>query len=204
MNELNQVTHLYISQGDIKRIYNGCDLGDSVKVNVYQYPHKDQLAYLDCFVLERKDLFQDAVKLLKSRDKEINELRLIISGKTFDAEYAKAQSEVMGLMQEKIEKASARIEELLKALQSEEPEDRYSFTQYCQSMDYGYTKQLEEKDSEIARLRNALRISGEKHEGMAMCFEAHGSNLNLPFLIDDCRKDAQRAREALAKGDGDE
>ncbi len=120
VNELNQVTHLYISQGDIKRIYNGCDLGDSVKVNVYQYPHKDQLAYLDCFVLERKDLFQDAVKLLKSRDKEINELRLIISGKTFDAEYAKAQSEAMGLMQEKIEKASARIEELEKKLKTSE------------------------------------------------------------------------------------
>lgn len=60
-----------------------------------------------------------------------------------------------------------------------------------------YDQILKDKDADIQRLRKALRISGDKHEGMALCFEAHGLNLNLPFLIDDCRKDAQRARKAL-------
>lgn len=44
-------------------------------------------------------------------------------------------------------------EKLKSALASEEPCDRYLYTQYCQNMDYGYTKELEAKDAEIARLR---------------------------------------------------
>lgn len=53
---------------------------------------------------------------------------------------------------------------------------------------------------ENARLREVLRISADKHEGMALCLEAHGTNLNIPFLINDCRADAARDRKALAGG----
>lgn len=50
---------------------------------------------------------------------------------------------------------------------------------------------------EIEKLSEVITILGDKHIGMAMCFEKHGTRLNIPFLIDDCKNDAQRAEKAL-------
>lgn len=76
MSEKNPVTYVFISQDDIRRIYRGCDLGDSVKVNVYQYPHKDQIPYLDCFVLQ--STYDSQSQLIKEKDQRIEELEKLL------------------------------------------------------------------------------------------------------------------------------
>ena len=63
-----------------------------------------------------------------------------------------------------------------------------------------FAKDYDSLKEENAKLREALRISADKHEGMALCLEAHGTNLNIPFLINDCRADAARDRKALTGG----
>lgn len=51
----------------------------------------------------------------------------------------------------------------------------------------------------VKELVEALKISRDKHIGMAMCLKEHGTNLNIPFLIDDCMRDAERDELALTK-----
>lgn len=41
--EMIEERTIYISREDIERVSKGCDLGDSVGVRVYLYPHKDHL-----------------------------------------------------------------------------------------------------------------------------------------------------------------
>ena len=43
------ISYLYIGKQDAERIDRGCDLGDSVRVDAYQFPHVSQIENLLCF-----------------------------------------------------------------------------------------------------------------------------------------------------------
>jgi hypothetical protein len=42
----------YIKKADLQRVWDGCDLGDSVGVRVYMYPHKDHVPELSVCLTE--------------------------------------------------------------------------------------------------------------------------------------------------------
>lgn len=59
------------------------------------------------------------------------------------------------------------------------------------------------RDQEITRIKKALEIAKEtinvsanQLEGIALAFTAHGTNLNVKFMIENCYENARQAREA--------
>lgn len=56
---------------------------------------------------------------------------------------------------------------------------------------------IDDLKAEVNRLRGALERSANQLEGMALCLKTHGTNLNVPWLIETYMKEANLAREAL-------
>lgn len=48
-------------------------------------------------------------------------------------------------------------------------------------------------------LKLSLETAANRLEGIALAFEAHGTNLNADFFITHCKKFAQEARDSIKK-----
>jgi hypothetical protein len=57
---MNEIEHVFITKEDCQRIYDGCDLGDSVNIRAYQFPHAEQIPRMNKFV--EQSAYEQVVK----------------------------------------------------------------------------------------------------------------------------------------------
>ena len=84
-----------------------------------------------------------------------------------------------------------RLEKLRDTLANEYEKQAWRLAPYSEftidgSYREGWNACAAEYEKIIKELEGALKISRDKHEGMATCLMNHGANLNIPFLINDC------------------
>jgi hypothetical protein len=81
MSDKPEIKKFYIYKEDYQRILDGCDLGDSVGIRAYKYPHNDQVPHLIKFV-EYDKVIEALNKFFDLRDKceELEKLLIAIRG----------------------------------------------------------------------------------------------------------------------------